>query len=265
MMVPRISVICPTFNSSAFIEKTLATVFFQSLPVYEIIVSDDGSTDGTLDIVENIFKEQGSQFKCKLLKNSHLGPGAARNAGIRSAQGDWIAFLDSDDLWFPEKIKEVMIVINKHSDINFICHNENRVSQKKGIRSVIEYHARYQVDISLFKQLYYSNIFSTSAVVCRKSLLLENGLFDVSLMSAQDYELWLRLSQHIKLHFLSHILGEYLERNGNITSGSMLMRIRNEIKIAYKYKNKVSTIEILIRLFRIFGSFTKQFISRMFK
>jgi len=264
MTVAKISVVCPTYNSAAFIEKTLASVFSQSLPVYEIIISDDGSTDRTLEIVESIFQEQGAKFKCKLLKNSHKGPGSTRNMGIRSAQGEWIAFLDSDDIWLPEKIEQVTGTIKQNSKVNFICHNENRVNQKKGTRTILKYGVHYRRNKPLFNQLYFSNLFSTSAIVCKKSLLLEKGLFDTKLMSAQDYELWLRLSPYIIVHFIDCILGEYVEREGNITSGSLKRRMKNEMMIAYQYRDNVSYFAMMTRIFRIFGSYIKQYINRNF-
>ena len=94
-----IAVVCPTFNSQAFIEQTLKSVFSQTISVDEIIVSDDGSTDDTLTAVEKIFSEYSGSAKCRLLKNGHNGPGATRNKGILDAKSSWIAFIDSDDTW----------------------------------------------------------------------------------------------------------------------------------------------------------------------
>src|SRR5680860_905758 len=102
-----ISVVCPTFNSSKFIEKTLMTIVDQSRKPEEVIISDDGSSDRTPEIVERFILNHGDGITWKIRRNTHRGPGAARNDGVASAKGDWVAFLDSDDLWHAEKLERV--------------------------------------------------------------------------------------------------------------------------------------------------------------
>lgn len=257
--VPTISIVCPTFNSASFIGKTLDSVFGQTVSPYELVVSDDGSSDGTADLIERMFQQRSPLLRCLLVRNEHCGPGAARNAGIRAATGDWIAFLDSDDLWQPEKLERVWNAIGQHPDANFVCHHETMI-RKDGTSHVLEYGRRFCGRRSLVRQVYASNIFSTSAVVCRRSLLLEYGLFDETLMSAQDYELWLRLSPHVQPLFVEEVLGCYVERAGNITSGSSGARMLNEFRIAVRHARMVPMRDFATRVVRIMATYARQFL-----
>ncbi len=256
-----ISVVCPTYNSETFIETTLKTVFNQSHCVDELLVCDDGSTDNTVRQVKRICNDLDGKIKYRVLVNSHQGPGATRNSGIKAAESEWIAFLDSDDVWESDKIKRIVEVIDANPDVNFICHNEYKVN-KKGEKSLLDYGVRYQNNKPLIEQVYHANMFSTSTIVCKRSLLLECGLFNEDLMSAQDYELWLRLSPYINVCFLQEVLGNYIEREGNITSGNLFKRFKNELKIAFMHRNLVSFSGQLKRVARIMLSYIRQFIKR---
>ena len=255
----RISVVCPTYNSANYIETTLQSVLSQHLLPYELIISDDGSTDNTIELIENYLKSNNKKINYKVLKNVHNGPGAARNTGIKNSTGEWIAFLDSDDVWYPDKIFHISNVITQNEDINFICHNEMHVFKNNKKRAV-HYSKKFNINKPLFEQLYISNLFSTSAIVCKKDLLKNYAMFDESLMSAQDYDLWLKLAPYINVYFIKEILGEYIIRDGNITSSGMIKRFRNEIKIAKKYSSFFKYQMYLKRVAIIILSYIKQLI-----
>jgi glycosyltransferase involved in cell wall biosynthesis len=257
MTMPTISVVCPTYNSKAFVSRAIKSIIEQTIPPYELIICDDGSSDGTERVAENLLIRSGINYL--ILKGPHRGPGATRNTGIRTASGEWIAFIDSDDFWEPLKLEKISETISKNIDINFICHHEIMV-RRNGEFQKLEHGKRYVSSGSLVRQVYASNIFSTSAVVCRKDLLLESGLFDENLMSGQDYELWIRLSPHMRPFFIRQFLGCYVERDGNITSGPALRRIVNELKIAVRHKNMVPLIDFFWRISRILRSYSYQLI-----
>ena len=259
----KISVICPTYNSEKYIEKTFLSVVKQTRLPDELILVDDGSTDRTIEFLESQRELLKDKLKIIIITGQHKGPGAARNKGIKAASSDWIAFLDSDDIWEHQKLEEIEKSISSSGGVNFICHNEIFL-RKNGKKKKMEYGRKFQKNIPLFNQLFYSNMFSTSAVVCKRSLLIDDGLFDEDLLSAQDYDLWIRLSKKIKPLFLDKELGYYIERDGNITSGSLVKRLRNEIKIALKHRAEVQKRELAIRFLRIFASYAKQTIFRIF-
>lgn len=257
----NISVVCPTYNSALFIEATVKSIFRQTRLPDEVLFIDDGSTDDTLEFLLKFKKNNNLPTKILIKQNSHKGPGSARNAGIKLASGDWIAFIDSDDIWLENKLLEVEKVIKSDTKINFICHNEIMI-KKNGKQKSMDYAKKYNKSIPLFDQLYFSNIFSTSAIACKKKLLVEHGFFDESLLSAQDYDLWIKLSSFINPYFINKHLGFYIERFGNITSGNLLKRMKNEIQIALRYKKNLTSF--LKRFLRIILSYTKQIIERAF-
>jgi len=120
---PFISVVIPTYNSAEYITPTLESVFSQTYDNYEVIISDDGSSDNTNQIVNNIFVRFPDRAT-KLLANKHFGAGASRNIGIKAASGEWIAFLDSDDLWSDSKLWKVADYINNNENVDLVCHSE---------------------------------------------------------------------------------------------------------------------------------------------
>lgn len=258
-----ISVVCPTFNSEKFIEATLETVVNQTLLPDELIVSDDGSIDNTLKVVKKFLTKKASGLNWIIIENYHSGPGAARNAGIDVATGEFIAFLDSDDLWDKNKLHKCLEIIAKHPSGNIFSHYE-RLTLPDGKIKELKHGSNLSLSKSIVTQLYRANRFSTSALICQKKMIQKWGGFDEKLNSAQDYELWLRMSPDAKPVIIPDVLGEYIHRSGNITSGKILKRFKNEIDIAFRHRHKVKSYDIIIRVFRVILSYLRQFIHRIF-
>lgn len=232
----NVAVIIPVYQGESFLAKTLQSVACQTILPRELIVIDDGSTDATGDIVESFIKAH-TELSVLFLRNPHQGPGAARNAGIMAADSDWIAFLDSDDHWFPDKLKKMYAATKANPECNFFCHNE-AIKHLDNSEAVVNYGYGFSYDKPLGKQLYLKNFFSTSAVVCRRELLLKFGGFDQKLKSAQDYELWLRMSPDISPVFVPDVLGVYVLRNGNITTSNYWKRLSNLLRVKHKHRRK---------------------------
>ncbi len=231
-MFPTISVIIPTYNSGEFITRTLESVLSQTYKNFEIIISDDESTDETIKRADDFFDNTDFK-KFTILSNPHKGPGDARNKGIDASMGDWIAFLDSDDMWMPEKLEKTINYINNYPTVDLICHNEIR--RYNGREYFVDHSSKYNKRISLFVSLLRNNCFSPSAVIVRRKFLLEAGCFDVTLPAAQDYDLWLRLSLlNITIGFINEPLGFYMERDGSISS-NIDQRLSCLLKIGDKY------------------------------
>jgi glycosyltransferase involved in cell wall biosynthesis len=233
MQGPFISVIIPTYNSEDFIAKTLETVFSQTYNNYEVIVSDDGSTDNTVGVVKSLFLKYSVRNKA-LLTNKHEGPGAARNKGIEGASGDWISFLDSDDLWNDNKLESVVGYIHKNDDIDLVCHS---LIVKDGSKENLMDPSKYfNNKINPFLSMYRENCLYTSALTVKKSILYQAGLFDNRLPSAQDYDLWLRLGliNKIKMGFIEDPLSIHIVREGSISS-NVERRLKCMLEISRKY------------------------------
>ena len=232
MKEPFISVVIPTYNSENLITKTLETVFSQTYNNYEVIVSDDGSSDNTVEVVRAVFDRYGHREN-KILINSHEGAAAARNRGIEVANGDWISFLDSDDLWFEKKLSKVADYILRNY-IDIVCHSVIAKSNEKEI--LIKRHNFHNYNVSPFLSLYRSNSLGTSAVTVKKALLTEAWLLDKSLPAAHDYDLWLRMAMvpDVKIGFIKEPLAYYITRKGNISS-NVEQRLQCLLKIEKKY------------------------------
>tara|TARA_Y100000590_G_scaffold470720_1_gene668414 strand:- start:3304 stop:4137 length:834 start_codon:yes stop_codon:yes gene_type:complete len=257
-----ISVVCPTYNSDNYIQRTINSLVDQSIAADEIIFSDDGSDDKTINILKkNELKFTSSNTKLKILINNHKGPGAARNAGILNATYPWIAFLDSDDIWHKQKLEIVKKQINDFPEKNFFIHWEKYVRDRSNSSS-LKHGIEYNKNFSLSKQLYKKNFFSTSAVICKKSLLKKVGLFDTTLPNGQDYDLWLKLTPIIKLQIIPEFLGTYIEEKNSITARPYYKRVISEVRIALRHKNKGGIKLFIIKLFKIV--FSKQWIYSLF-
>jgi glycosyltransferase involved in cell wall biosynthesis len=130
--MPLFSIIIPTYNRLPYLKKTLDSIWEQSFTDFEIIVVDDGSTDGTVDYL----RELGGSVE--LLRQENRGPGAARNLGVEHARGEYIAFLDSDDLWFRWTLKTYAAIAEKAGSPAFISGNHIRFTQEDAIEDVSE-------------------------------------------------------------------------------------------------------------------------------
>lgn len=248
-----VSVVIPVYDAAVFIADTLATVVAQSILPLEVVIVDDGSSDNTCNVIES-FAQANPEINIRLIRENHKGPGSARNTGIQAAAGSWIAFLDSDDLWYPKKLEQIAAAYRSKPDANILCHNElHRRLDKSEL--ALDYSSGFNPDLSLPAQLYSNNRFSTSAVICRRDLIISCGGFDVTLPNAQDYELWLRMSPNLKVLFVKEVLGIYVDRAGNISSGRMWRRFKNLLRVRYRHRDKVNTIVYSKTLMRMFASY----------
>ena len=240
MSVVYFSVVIPSYNSAEFIEKTLLSVCQQSYQNFEIIVSDDGSVDNTIAIAKSVLQQYSVDYH--IIENLHRGPGATRDAGIQKAKYEWIALLDSDDYWLPEKLQQVNHVIEQDSSVNFIFHNEIYFEDKR--HWFVNYVERYDAALHPFLALIRNNFLSPTSAVLHKNLLIQAGNFDASLLSAQDYELWLRMSllTDLKLFGLNQYLAYYRHRSvGNISS-NITLRLKSLLIIYHRYKKQIKTL-----------------------
>ncbi len=179
-----ISVIIPTHNRAQLLPRALDSVLNQTLPPKEVIVVDDGSTDGT----GTLLSEQYPQ--CIYLQQPNRGVSSARNQGIETATGEWIAFLDSDDEWLPGKLAAQQAAIASQSDCR-ICHTEE-IWIRNGRRvNAMKKHAKSGGHI--FLNCLPLCVISPSSVVIHRSLFSKIGRFDETLPACEDYDLWLQI------------------------------------------------------------------------
>ena len=185
MKKPLISVIIPTYNRAWTLAKAVDSVLAQTYPEVEILVVDDGSTDGTADMLSTY----GDAIQVLTIENG--GVSRARNQGIVATQGTIIAFLDSDDSWLPEKLEEQVTFFNENPEA-LICQTEE-IWIRNGKRvNPCKHHKKPSGEI--FEASLHLCLVSPSAVMIKRSLFDTVGLFDESLPACEDYDLWLRIA-----------------------------------------------------------------------
>jgi glycosyltransferase involved in cell wall biosynthesis len=202
-----VSVIIPAYNCACFIGDALNSVFGQTYRPIEVIVVDDGSSDETADIVR-------SYQSVRYIRQNNHGPSAARNTGIRAAKGEYIAFLDADDLWVAEKLSEQVALLEACPKASLAFANMRLVSQESGHEpSMFE---KYHLTANFFghdrlvvdapAKLVWSNFIPTSTVIVRKQALVDAGGFDEAFRKAEDWDLWLRMALHAPIAYSPALL-----------------------------------------------------------
>lgn len=203
--MPKVSVIIPTYNRLAMLREAVDSVLAQDFEDMELLVVDDGSTDGTAEEME----QYGGRVKL-LRQPENKGVSAARNKGILHARGKYIAFLDSDDLWVKGKLKiqTAFLQDNPHYPV---CYTDE-IWIRKGKRvNPMRKHAKYSGWI--FEKCLPLCIISPSSVMMKKALFSKVGLFDEALPVCEDYDFWLRISARFPVFFIERKL--IIKRGGH--------------------------------------------------
>lgn len=252
-----ISVICPCYNSEKYLTQLLDSLYNQTkyFSNFEIIFIDDGSIDNTIQLLEKNQKRfLHKSIQYTIHRQDHKGPGAARNSGIKLAKYRYIAFIDSDDIWYADKLSICSNeMIQTNYSYNVYTHNELFRRKDNDNNKIIK---NGLTGDNISKKLYIRNCFSTSAIIIERDLLIDNNYFDERLMSSQDYDMWLKISQKMKVCIIDKVLGEYIENPNGITARSYFIRVLDQLTIAIRYKHYVSYPRFIYKMSKIV--FSKQ-------
>jgi glycosyltransferase involved in cell wall biosynthesis len=212
----KVSVIVPLFNNSTSIEQTLRSILAQSYGNFEIIVVDDGSTDGGAEVVKSL-----GNPRVRLIQQANSGAAAARNTGIKQATGEWIAFLDADDLWSADNLASHLEILNRNPGIvwsagacNLRLANSRLV--KMGLPKKLAMMLRddiFEDAIFLIGRIYCMN---TNTIMVRREIFENVGLMNTTLNTAEDLDMWLRIAlKYPKLAYCHEPIAEYYVGNSN--------------------------------------------------
>ena len=210
---PLISIVIPTFNRADLIPKAIQSVLDQTYQNWELIIVDNFSDDGTKEVVDSF---RDSRISMLLIPRTG-SVAASRNFGVRHSKGEWIAFLDSDDWWFPEKLSSVREAIQ--SDPDLIYHDLQIASGPDDAKFHRKTKSRKLKDPIFLDLLLNGNDIALSSVTVRKSIYMKvNGMNESPIFYAiEDYETWLRIAQITKLFVhIPKALGAYRIHDGNI-------------------------------------------------
>ena len=247
----KISVVIPTFNRISLVARAIDSVLKQSLNPYEIIVVDDGSDDGTSEMIQNKYKS------IKLIQQQNNGVSAARNNGIKHAKGDWIALLDSDDEWTEKKLENQVDRLIKTPEYDF-CHT-NEIWIRNGVRvNQRKKHEKYGGYI--FDKCLDICRISPSSVLFRKNILDHVGWFDDQLPVCEDYDLWLRITAEYRILFIDEPLiikyGGHDDQLSHGVEGIEFFRIKSLENLLegseLSTDNRLLSIQMIIKKYNIY-------------
>ena len=247
----KISVVIPTFNRISLVARAIDSVLKQSLNPYEIIVVDDGSDDGTSEMIQNKYKS------IKLIQQQNNGVSAARNNGIKHAKGDWIALLDSDDEWTEKKLENQVDRLIKTPEYDF-CHT-NEIWIRNGVRvNQRKKHEKYGGYI--FDKCLDICRISPSSVLFRKNILDHVGWFDDQLPVCEDYDLWLRIPAEYRILFIDDPLiikyGGHDDQLSHGVEGIEFFRIKSLENLLERSElstdNRIFSIQMIIKKYNIY-------------
>lgn len=196
-----VSVVIPVFNSEQYVFDSIQSVLKQSIKVLEIVVVDDGSTDQTKNIVKNF------GHPVRLVEQDNSGPASARNNGVKNSKGQYIAFLDSDDIWHHQKLEKQLNSLKKfpnrlwcYTDVEFLGGiNDGRKDS--------EFTTKFDGDI--LSKIMQNNFIGTSSVLIKKTLFWDAGGFNSSLRYVEDWEFWAKVAMLNDVCFVDEPLVQY--------------------------------------------------------
>ena len=223
---PLVSVIMPTFNRARLLERAIQSVLNQTYDRFEIIVVDDASRDNTSDVVKSIRDERVRYIRHEM----NRGGSAARNTGIAAARGKYIAFLDDDDEWEPEKTEAQLLALRKY-DVVLCTSNEHR-------RGLERYETRESIDLDDLRKGRFT-AGGTAVLMARKNVF-ENIMFDETLPRCQDWDIFIRIAKKYTIGYINKALVRYNEgEHGRISNAILNMPLADlEKRLAILEKHK---------------------------
>ena len=205
-MKPRFSIIVPLYNKAPYICKALESICAQTYRDFECIVVDDGSTDGSLDVVRSL---DIGDCKLEIISQANAGVAAARNKGVAASKGEYVCFLDADDWWEPDFLKTMTEAIEQCPKAGIYGVNYNIV-QKGTVRKAVDGIKTGEIDY--FKEYYrppYAMPLWTGAVMIPKKVYEEIGGFNPMLKMAEDFDLWTRIALKHPVYYTDKALAYY--------------------------------------------------------
>jgi glycosyltransferase involved in cell wall biosynthesis len=209
-----VSVVIPCYNSSAFVSAAIDSVFRQTVPVGDVIAVDDGSTDSTMEVLSRY------RPRLRIVTSAHQGnrgPAAARNAGLDVCRGEYVAFLDSDDVWSPTKIERQLNVLRARGDVGLVFTACNAFGPDG--RTLFSFPPPSEAALEALPESLLLDCFITSpsSVMVRRSALERVGHFDETLRAAEDHDMWVRLAEAAQLAYIDQPLTGYRVHPGQLS------------------------------------------------
>ncbi len=210
----KVSVVIPAYNRADLILETIQSVLAQTFTDYEIIVVDDGSTDNTAEILRELIESGKIQY----VWQENQGESAARNHGLRLAQGEYIAFLDSDDLWLPQKLEAQVSYLDAHPEAGLAQSSftkfDDATGEDLGTRSGAWFSGWIYPEILM----HWSDLMAADAVLIPAKVIERVGGFDEKLRRGEDLDLWRRISRYYPFAAMPEILTKVRVHSNSVSA-----------------------------------------------
>ena len=241
----EVCVIIPAYNRVNTISRAIDSVLAQTRPPKEIIVVDDGSTDATSEAVkmyENVI----------LLRQKNMGVSAARNNGVMMAESEWIAFLDSDDVWMPQKLEKQMDFHQKNPTCKVSYTNESWIRNGLHVNMPKKFQKSWG---DLYERSLNECLIAPSSVMIQRKLFDDMGGFDESLEVCEDYDLWLRIMKHHEFGLIDEALiikyGGHDDQLSTRHWGMDRFRLQSLEALHRRYPNDKILLHVMIKKYRV--------------
>ena len=226
-----VSVIIPAYNCAPYIQEAVESVLNQTYQNFELLIVDDGSADDTRRILKEFEKKYPDRVRN--FYQSNQGASAARNKALKESRGEYIAFLDADDVWYPQKLaKQIQVLENTESGFVY-CDNYFVTETREKIENYVRKVKFIEGDGIL--ELFCNHFVMTPAVVFRKKYLLEIGYFDETLRVGEDYDFFLRLASVCTMTAVKEKLWERRVLKDSLSRKDFVMDARNDLMILKKF------------------------------
>jgi len=255
--MPKVSVIIPTYNRAQYLPQALDSVLAQTYQDFEVIIVDDGSTDNTREIIDNYIQRYiYDSSKIRYFHQANKGAASARNAGIQQACGEYIAFLDSDDLWLPQKLVKSLDFICKHG-FDWVCVASYRVfdmgchENKKEVRVPNDFLDQSKTRIDIFKNgiFFFPRLpLYVGAVMVRKYCFEKVGLFDEGYKIGEDFDMWFRFAEAgLGCGYLDEPLFIYRVNASSITQSKCVSGLEENLRLLKKHIKLIKLPKTIFR------------------
>ncbi len=233
----KVSIIIPAYNSMKFLPETLASVWQQTFSDFEVLIVDDGSSDNIKEWVSQI-----DDARLKLIAQVNQGASAARNTGIKAARGEYIAFLDADDIWMPTKLETHVSYLDKNPDVGLV-YSWTAITDAEGKPTGRVMTPADEGDV--WKKILVRNIVVCPSVLVRRCCFDKVGLFIDSLRFNEDWEMWIRIASQYQFAVIKEPLVYYRQHPNNTSKKWQSMQDGYKFVIEKTFQSVPSKLKYL--------------------
>ena len=223
----RISVVIPTYNRTRMVKETIDSVLYQTFQDFELIIIDNFSSDDT-ELMVSSYHDQ----RIRYFKNQNNGlVSVNRNYGIKKAQGEYIAFLDDDDLWLPEKLEKQVKLMDSNKELGLVYSDCYIMDNSGSLQEKTYFSSRTPVRGVALKGLLRNNTIAILTATVKKEALDKVGGFSTKYIIAQDYDLWLRIAEYYPIDFVEQPLAKYRLHQESISIKRHILNYKEDLQI----------------------------------